>query len=192
MQKLLRESLAAGGMGFSSAISPRHFDGDGQTVPSVHASREELIRLAGTIKDYEGTALEFLPVLGKTLGEDQRTLMADLSLAADRPLNWNVLRADLRFPEVYRSQMAASDYAASRGARVVPLVEVEVIGSWQNFLDLARQDTYPGWREVVDQSTEERKRSIADPKVRQRMEASARWPKPRIGSSARIGAVGVR
>src|SRR5262249_42868379 len=53
MQKLLRESLAAGGMGFSSTVSTTHNDGERQPVPSRHATREEILALAGVVKDYE-------------------------------------------------------------------------------------------------------------------------------------------
>ena len=61
MERLLGESLAAGGMGFSSTISPTHNDADGKPVPSRHASREEMIALARVVRDYPGTLLEFLP-----------------------------------------------------------------------------------------------------------------------------------
>jgi N-acyl-D-aspartate/D-glutamate deacylase len=39
MCALLATSLREGGMGFSSTVSPTHNDGDGQPVPSRHASR---------------------------------------------------------------------------------------------------------------------------------------------------------
>ena len=90
MVDLLHESLRGGGLGFSSSVAPTHNDGDGQPVPSRHAAREELIALAGALRDHEGTSLEFLPGVGP-FQDHERELMADLSCAAQRALNWNVL-----------------------------------------------------------------------------------------------------
>ena len=50
MQQLLRESIAAGGLGFSSTVSPTHNDADGKPVPSRHATDEELFALAGVVQ----------------------------------------------------------------------------------------------------------------------------------------------
>lgn len=44
--------------------------------------------------------------------------MLDLSLAANRPVNWNVLSPSSGSPEVIMSQLAASDHARQRGAEV--------------------------------------------------------------------------
>ena len=89
MMKLLRDSLAEGGFGFSSTISSTHNDADGNPVPSRHASKEEMLTLARQCRDFEGTTLEFLPGVG--WGEKEANYMADMSLAANRPVNWNVL-----------------------------------------------------------------------------------------------------
>ena len=65
MRELLAESLAQGGLGFSSSWAQTHNDGDGQPVPSRHATRDELVSLAGVLRDHPGTTLEFIPTVGR-------------------------------------------------------------------------------------------------------------------------------
>ncbi len=119
MQELLARSLAEGGLGFSSSWAQTHNDGDGKPVPSRFASREELLALASVLREHPGTALEFLPGVAR-FDEERMDLMASLSLAAERPLNWNVLGVS-SFSKGHEHQLSASDYAAQRGATVVAL-----------------------------------------------------------------------
>ncbi|MGK4302133.1 hypothetical protein, partial [Klebsiella pneumoniae] len=80
--------LAAGGLGFSSSNAPTHNDMSGQPVPSRAATPEELIALAAAVGDHAGTTLEFIPTIG-AFSDAHMDLMASMSLAANRPLNWN-------------------------------------------------------------------------------------------------------
>ena len=61
MVRLLRDGLAAGGLGFSSSRGPAHFDGDGDPVPSIFATADELKQLAAVCNEFDGTSLEFAP-----------------------------------------------------------------------------------------------------------------------------------
>jgi N-acyl-D-aspartate/D-glutamate deacylase len=119
MVELLRASLAEGGMGFSSTISSTHNDFDGNPVPSRHATREEILTLARQVRDFEGTTVEFLPGVG--WGEDAARYMAEISLAANRPVNWNVLAPSSHNVEMVEQQLAATDIAREMGAEVIAL-----------------------------------------------------------------------
>ena len=113
MVGLVGESLAGGASGFSSSLGEGHVDGAGRPVPSRAASPEELVALAGAVRDHPGTTLEFIPTVGP-IPEERMELMADMSLAADRPLNWNLL-GSLASEEIYEQQLEASDLAAGQG-----------------------------------------------------------------------------
>ena len=95
MQELLRLGLEAGGLGFSSSWSRTHNDPFGNMVPSRYANRSELIALCEVLSDFDGTSIEFIPALGP-FEQWAMDLMADMSVAANSPLNWNVLNINAR------------------------------------------------------------------------------------------------
>jgi N-acyl-D-aspartate/D-glutamate deacylase len=175
MVELLRTSIEQGGLGFSSSRAPTHNDGDGTPVPSRHAGLDEFEALCRAIRDLPGTVLEFLPGVGAFDAETSR-LLADLSLAANRPLNWNVLGVSSQMPQLYEGQLAASDLAAERGARVVALTPSQVMSLRINLVSGFIFDAFPEWAPVIALPLEERKQALADPAVRERLEKGASSP----------------
>ena len=175
MQQLLRESIAAGGLGFSSTISQTHNDGEGQPVPSRHASDEELFALAAIVAEFPGTTLELLPGVGVFTDADKER-MSRFSLAGQRTVNWNLLNPNSRMPGMHQSQLAASDYASERGARVVALTLPQPMTLRLNLVSGFVLDALPGWAEVIGMPLPERMQALADPAVRARLAAGARSP----------------
>jgi len=182
MQALLRTSLAAGGMGLSTTMSNSHLDGDGNPVPSRFATREEMIGLAGILAEFEGTTLEFEPTVASEFSEDLVKLMTDMSLAAGRLLNWNTLLPDSRMPNLYRSHLAASDYAAARGARIVPLVAAQQNTLTVNFISAFILASYPGWGETMRLPLDARKKALMDPAIRRKLDEGAHSPESGHGA----------
>ncbi|MBW2271783.1 MAG: amidohydrolase family protein [Deltaproteobacteria bacterium] len=179
MIALLRESLAQGGLGFSSTVSPTHNDADGNPVPSRHASREELIALAGVVREFPGTALEFLP--GTTaFSDEQKQLMTDLSLAARRPLNWNVLAPTSLNHDYVEGQLSAGDYARERGAEVIALTVPQPMTVRINLHAGFVFDALHGWADLFKLSIEERMERLRDPALRARLDQDANSPESGI------------
>jgi N-acyl-D-aspartate/D-glutamate deacylase len=173
MVALLRRSLAEGGLGFSSTVSATHNDGDGQPVPSRHATREELVALARAVRDHPGTTLEFLPGVG-LFTDEQKALMADLSLAANRPLNWNVLAPSAGNESMVEAQLSATDYARERGAEVVALTVPQAMTVRINLLSGFVFDALPGWAELFRLPVAERIRRLGDPVYRKQLDENAK------------------
>jgi N-acyl-D-aspartate/D-glutamate deacylase len=172
MQQLLRESIAAGGMGFSSTVSQTHNDGEGQPVPSRHATDEELYALASVVAEFPGTTLELLPGIG-TFSDEEKERLTRFALAGQRPVNWNLLAPNAHMPAMHVNQLAASDHAAERGARVVALTLPQPMKLRLNLVSGFVFDALPGWAEVIGKPLPERKRALADPEVRSTLDAGA-------------------
>tara|TARA_B100000678_G_scaffold71525_1_gene58792 strand:- start:775 stop:2001 length:1227 start_codon:yes stop_codon:yes gene_type:complete len=179
MADLLRAGLAAGAMGFSSTWSRTHNDAEGRPVPSRHASRRELIDLCSVVADFDGTGLEFLPGVGGPVDEESRQLLTDMSLAAGgRQLNWNVMQVTAGNIDECFLKLEAGTHAAERGAKVVALTVPMVIAARLSLASGFVLDAIPGWEEVMFLPREDKKRILADPEQRRRLDALAQGDHP--------------
>ena len=192
MCRTLGESLAAGGLGFSSSQAPTHNDGDGEPVPSRAATRDELVALSRVVGDHPGTTLEFIPTVGP-FSDEHVALMAAMSASAGRPLNWNVLVVG-GGSDTYKAQLEASDRAAEQGGRVLALTVPAVMQLHLNFRSGFLFDALPGWGPTMALPDEEKMRALTDPGVRRQLRESAesdtglframlRWDRLQIGET---------
>jgi N-acyl-D-aspartate/D-glutamate deacylase len=175
MVTVLRASLDAGGLGLSTTRSSTHSDGDGNPVASRLASVEELLALCTAVGKHEGTALEGI-VEGclKGFSDEETDLLARMSAAAGRPVNWNVLNVSGRHRDHAEHQLAPSRRAREIGGRVVALtmpVHAEMNMSFGSFCALW---LIPGWSALLDVNPEERARNLADAATREQMLAAAK------------------
>ncbi len=174
MVQVLRDSLAAGGLGFSSTISSTHNDFDGNPVPSRHATKEEMLTLARQCRDFEGTTVEFLPGVG--WGEAEANYMADLSLAANRPVNWNVLVPNSQNLAHAEEQLKATDIARARGAEVLALTVPQPMTIRINLHAGFVFDALHNWSRLFRMPIEERIALLSDPAARKQLDEDARKP----------------
>lgn len=165
MQRLLHEGLAAGGLGFSSTWSTSHNDHTGRPVPSRHATRDELVALCSVVRDHPGTTLEFIPAVGK-FDTEVFELMGDMSAAADRPLNWNLLQVYAQNWDLVQHQLAGYDIAASRGGQVLALTLPDTFRLRLNLISGFILDILPGWDSLMALPKAEKIRQLSDPVLR--------------------------
>jgi N-acyl-D-aspartate/D-glutamate deacylase len=183
MKALLAQSLGAGAMGFSSTTSPTHNDAEGIPVPSRHASREEIVELSRVCRDYPGTLLEFIPGIGMFTDEHIQ-LMTDMSLAAGRSLNWNVVVAGPGNEAVVERQLSASDSAREAGAHVVALAMTPAPAIRLNFRSGFVFDNFPGWDELFRLPIDRRMELLSDRERRAELIAAAESDNPFRNMSA--------
>jgi len=177
MARLLHQCVDEGGLGFSTTLSFTHADGDGQPVASRWAARDEVLALCDAIRTHEGTTLEYVTD-GCLRGfrPDEVELMADMTLAARRPLNWNVLTIDSKEPERYREQLAANENAAAKGGRAIALTMPVLVEMNMSFLTYCALFMLPDWDSVMGLPVPERMAKLRDPNVRRFLAERARSP----------------
>ena len=183
MQKLLGEALEAGGLGFSTSRSFTHTDGDGLPVPSRIASVEEVLALAEVCEKYPGTTLEWVADgCMNGFSDEEVELMAEMSLRAKRPLNWNVLTVDSARPDDYKNQINACERVAEKGGRAMALTMPILVGMTMHFHSYCALYKLPGWDEIMTLPQEDKKQKLADPAVRKLLEENAASPEAGVFS----------
>ena len=174
MVRELHSAIEAGGLGFSTTLSKTHSDGDGQPVASRWASEAEVLALCGAVRDHEGTTLEgIIDGCLDQFDDAEIDLLARMSAAGGRPLNWNVLTVDSRVPARVPRQLSAGDRAAALGGRVVALTMPVLVPMNMSFLNYCALFMLPGWGDVMGLPVTERITKLRDPETRAWMDARA-------------------
>jgi N-acyl-D-aspartate/D-glutamate deacylase len=178
MVELLGRSLAEGGLGYSTSVSPFEHDADGRPVPASFAGVQEYLALARETGRYEGTTLQFAPNAGAFTDETVE-LMIGMSCAADRPLNWNVIFVAVQSEDVTWQRLAVSDLAAARGACLVGLAVPDSSAMRLNFVSGVLFDALPVFEELMRLDPDDRLAVLSSPAARSLLRQGADSPNGR-------------
>ncbi|WP_326817278.1 MULTISPECIES: N-acyl-D-amino-acid deacylase family protein [unclassified Streptomyces] len=170
MLRLLHDAMDAGAWGLSTTQSATHSDGDGKPVASRHALPEELLALSRAVGEHEGTQLEAI-VAGclDQFSDDEIDLLVDMTAAAGRPLNWNVLTVDAAVPERVPRQLVPSERARRAGGRIVALTMPILTPMNMSLGTFCALNLIPGWGEILSLPVPERIERLRDASTRAEM-----------------------
>ncbi|MFF1302143.1 amidohydrolase family protein [Streptomyces sp. NPDC058307] len=170
MLRLFHEAMDAGAWGFSTTQSSTHSDGDGKPVASRHALPAELLALSRAVAEHEGTQIEAI-VAGclDQFSDAEIDLFVEMSAAAGRPLNWNVLTIDSSVPERVPRQLFASEQARKAGGRVVALTMPILTPMNMSLGTFCALNLIPGWGPVLALPVPERIEKLRDPDVQKEL-----------------------
>ncbi|GGX31996.1 N-acyl-D-amino-acid deacylase family protein [Streptomyces chryseus] len=170
MVQLLHDAMDAGAWGLSTTQSSTHSDGDGQPVASRHATPAELIALSRAVGEHEGTQLEAI-VAGclDQFTDAEINLFVEMTTAAGRPLNWNVLTIDAAVPERVPRQLRASERARQAGGRIVALTMPILTPMNMSLGTFCALNLIPGWGDILALPVPARIEKLRDPDVRAEM-----------------------
>jgi N-acyl-D-aspartate/D-glutamate deacylase len=145
-----------------------------------------VLALCEVVADFEGTSLEAI-VQGclSRFSDEEIELLARMSGAARRPLNWNVLTVGADDPGKVDHQLRASSRANELGGRVVALTMPIFADNNMSFLTFCALWLLPGWRDVLAVDVPEKIRRLQDPAVRaDMMEKASSSPLRRLADFA--------
>ena len=183
MRQMLKESIEAGGLGFSTGRSFTHNDWDGNPVPSRWAAEEEVLELCRETSLHDGTTLEWVAdgcLNGFNDGEVE--LMTKMSVEGNRPLNWNVLTIDSARPDAYLNQIQACETANKAGAKVVALTMPILVGMNMSLGTFCALHQLPEWKTVFNLEYGDRIEKLRDPAVITWLENQAALPEAGVFS----------
>jgi N-acyl-D-aspartate/D-glutamate deacylase len=172
---LLGEGLHAGGLGLSSSHSVTHVDGEDTPVPSRHAGRDEFVALASECGRHAGTSLEIIVGPPGPFEPAKSQLMIGMSLAANRPLNWNVMFPSAANLDVCLGNLELSQRAAREGARIVGLAMATMPDRPFRFRNL---EAIPGLVSVLSLSDDDLVAYLADTSGRATFETATKSAHP--------------
>lgn len=170
MLALFHDAMDAGAWGLSTTQSSTHSDGDGQPVASRHALPEELLALSRAVGEHEGTQIEAI-VAGclDQFSDEEIDLFVDMSAAAGRPLNWNVLTIDAAVPERVPRQLIPSERARRAGGRIVALTMPILTPMNMSLGTFCALNLIPGWGDILALPVPERIERLRDADTRTEM-----------------------
>ena len=119
--RLLRESLEAGGLGFSTSEAETHTDMPSRPIASRTPLGRSSSHSLGSPASIEGTKLEYVPTI-KGFTDKTREWFADLSVAANRALDFPLLMDVQPRRRANRRLFQCADVARARGGEVLPQV----------------------------------------------------------------------
>ncbi len=166
----LGEAIAQGALGLSTDVSRMHSDGNGDPVPARGADAEEILALCEETGRWPGTTLEGI-FDGASDGFDERELelLPQMSVRANRPLNWNLLVVDAKDPGRIDRHLAVSHKAREEGGRVVALTMPVIVPMNMSFLNYCALNLMPSWGPILNAPVPERIEMLRDIPTRRMM-----------------------
>jgi N-acyl-D-aspartate/D-glutamate deacylase len=162
MQDVVRESVAAGAMGFATSSSGTHNGDGGRPVPSRRADLAEVEALLQPLRELGKGVAALLP--GETI---KHADVYGLQARIGRPLTWTALLTVKGFPW-HEGIIKDNDEARAAGGEVWPQISVRPLTFRMNLREPFTFNQAPAFAALMDRPDEERIRAYRDPEWRAR------------------------
>ena len=180
MQELVRDAMREGAIGFTSSQLELHVAHDGRGVPSNHAAPEELIALAGVLKEFGRGSIEFIPrTFINGYSDDDRALMLAMARVSGRPVHLNTLTAMPHAPEGWSRSLEFAETAAADGIEIHPMFASNRQGAHFALGSTFLFDEMPSFRDTLTLPSGVREERLRDPALREQMRVELADPRGR-------------
>lgn len=173
MQRLVKEAIEAGALGFATSRIFVHRTRDGAHIPSYDAAEAELAAIAQTLKEMNRGTLQFvLGAPGRDLPSEVE-LVARLARSSGRPASFS-LAQDNSNPDGWRRALAVAARANDEGAQVRAQVLPRGVGIIVGHdVSINPFCLCPSYQALTRLSFEEKIAAMRDPAVRARLLSEA-------------------
>ena len=185
MKRVLRQSMLEGAIGFSANQNRNHRRDDRKPIPSRMATNEELLALAGVLKELNTGVVQTSRGLLDTEPEGQEVVLyrhREMALAAGRPLTFNALFHRWSKPDAWKEALEISGKIAAEGVPMYGLGHAQVMEQRFTMKNVQLFDGMPAWDEVLQGPLEGHAALLGDSAVRAKLQADVDDPTPKLFS----------
>ena len=179
MQRLVRQGMAAGAVGFSTNQNTRHMREDGKPVASRLATHEELLALLQVLGEMNAGVVQL-----SGGGADARGRIAyasGLARATGRPVLWQSISHSWSRPDHWKGMLESTARVfRDEGLPIYAMTQAKPFENRYTLLDAQCFDEFPTWRAAMFMPVEQRQKVFADDESRRKMRAELESPEPSV------------
>jgi N-acyl-D-amino-acid deacylase len=172
MQRLVRQGMEAGAVGFSTNQNPRHMREDKKPVASRLASKEELGLLLDVLGEMNAGVVQL-----SGGGADSRgriSYAADLARRTGRPVLWQSISHSWSRPNHWQEMLDNTERVfREEGLPIYAMTQAKPFENRYTLLDAQCFDEFPTWRAAMFSPVPARREMFADPEVRKKLRREA-------------------
>ena len=179
MAAIVTDAIKAGALGVSTSRSSGHRLKDGTLAPSVSTEVDELLALAGGLREAKTGVFQMISEMLAD-PEEEAAVIRTIADAADRPLSFTVFQAPFNDANNgWKTLLAQAEDANANGARIKAQTFVRPIGVMMGLtLSLNPFVNRPSYKAIEDLALEERVQIMRDPEFKSKILAEESEPDP--------------
>jgi N-acyl-D-aspartate/D-glutamate deacylase len=174
MGRIVRDSVRAGALGFTTSRTRNHRASDGRFTPSLTAGADELLGISRAFGEAGQGVFE---VVSDFAGREQEwELFREMVRQSGRPMSISIGQNDAS-PDAWRGMLAAISAANAEGLPIKAQVAARAIGILLGLeATLHPFSSHPGFRELAPLPLAEKVARLRDPGLRRRILAEQPAP----------------